>query len=141
MPGFALSPAGSPITIELFLDLICPFSCRMYKTVYEGVLPKFGAQVCFGEARRPETPDDTSRALGERFRCLGIELLGTALDHGRAQACLEHARALGDNDALSQLDELAALKQDFEGAAKALLSVDKDVLEVAMAFHNSKEKA
>ena len=40
--GFALCAASArtPIQIELFLDLICPFSCKMFNTVYNDVLPK-----------------------------------------------------------------------------------------------------
>ena len=37
--GFALSAARSPICVELFLDLICPFSSKMFKTVYSDVIP------------------------------------------------------------------------------------------------------
>ena len=35
--GHPLSPPGKPVVIELFLDLICPFSSKMYKTVYDEV--------------------------------------------------------------------------------------------------------
>lgn len=45
--GHPLSPPGKPVVIELFLDLICPFSSKMYKTVYDEVLPAFGQQVSF----------------------------------------------------------------------------------------------
>ena len=37
--GFALSTARSPICVELFLDLICPFSSKMYQAVYKDVIP------------------------------------------------------------------------------------------------------
>ena len=37
--GFSLSAARPSICIELFLDLICPFSSKMFKTVYNEVLP------------------------------------------------------------------------------------------------------
>ena len=45
--GHPLSPPGKPVVIELFLDLICPFSSNMYKTVYDEVLPAFGQQISF----------------------------------------------------------------------------------------------
>merc|ERR1719393_478314 len=45
--GHPLSPPGKPVVIELFLDLICPFSSKMYKTVYDEVLPVFGQQISF----------------------------------------------------------------------------------------------
>merc|ERR1711924_119872 len=35
------------IVIEMFLDFVCPFSCKMFKTVQDGVIPKFGASVSF----------------------------------------------------------------------------------------------
>lgn len=41
--GFALSAARTPICIELFLDLICPFSTKMFKTVYTEVIPSLPA--------------------------------------------------------------------------------------------------
>jgi len=37
--GFAISAARSPICVELFLDLICPFSSKMFQSVYCGVVP------------------------------------------------------------------------------------------------------
>ena len=45
--GFPLSPAGKAIVVELYLDLICPFSSKMYKVVYDEVLREFGDQVSF----------------------------------------------------------------------------------------------
>ena len=45
--GHPLSPPGKPVVIELYLDLICPFSSKMYKTVYDEVLPVFGQQISF----------------------------------------------------------------------------------------------
>jgi len=45
--GHPLSPPGKPVVVELFLDLICPFSSNMYKTVYDEVLPAFGQQISF----------------------------------------------------------------------------------------------
>ena len=40
--GFALSAARPAIQIEMFHDLVCPFSCKMYRTVFEQVVPKLG---------------------------------------------------------------------------------------------------
>ena len=37
--GFALLAARPAVQVELFLDLICPFSCKMYQTVANDVLP------------------------------------------------------------------------------------------------------
>jgi protein-disulfide isomerase len=38
--GFALSAAArAPIQVELFLDLVCPFSRKMFKTVHSEVIP------------------------------------------------------------------------------------------------------
>eukprot|EP00967_Tisochrysis_lutea_P096877 scaffold142045_cov34-Tisochrysis_lutea.AAC.1 len=45
--GFDLTPAGKPIVIEFYLDFICPFSTKMYRTVYHQVLEKFGPSVNF----------------------------------------------------------------------------------------------
>ena len=41
--GTSLSQSSSrrKIQIECFLDLVCPFSCKMFNTLYEGVLPAF----------------------------------------------------------------------------------------------------
>jgi tetratricopeptide (TPR) repeat protein/Tfp pilus assembly protein PilF len=61
-----------------------------------------------------------ARAIAEAYRQLGIALLSSASRHDVAEACLERARGLGDNEALSKLDELAHLRKDWEVAAKAL---------------------
>jgi len=45
--GYPLSEPGKPVVIELFLDLICPFSSKMYKVVHDEVLGAFGEQVSF----------------------------------------------------------------------------------------------
>mmetsp|Transcript_146386 Transcript_146386/g.280706 ORF Transcript_146386/g.280706 Transcript_146386/m.280706 type:complete len:209 (+) Transcript_146386:235-861(+) len=45
--GFSLSAPGKPVVVEMFLDFVCPFSCKMFKTVQDGVLPKFGEKVSF----------------------------------------------------------------------------------------------
>ena len=42
----ALSKPNS-VTIECFLDLICPFSRKMWAAVTKEVVPKFGDRVCF----------------------------------------------------------------------------------------------
>lgn len=61
--GYALSPAmaGKP-TVELFLDLICPFSSKMWKSVYSGgPLEKMGDKVCFqiNQVPQPWHPQGT----------------------------------------------------------------------------------
>jgi len=45
--GYNLSPAGSPVVVEMFLDLICPFSSKMFQTVQDGVVAEFGDSVTF----------------------------------------------------------------------------------------------
>ena len=40
--GFALTAVRPAIQIECFLDLICPFSSKMFGTVYRDVIPKLG---------------------------------------------------------------------------------------------------
>lgn len=42
--GVSLTATRVPITIELFLDLVCPFSCKMYKTIFNDVLPKLSEE-------------------------------------------------------------------------------------------------
>ena len=44
MAGAALTAVRPAVQIELFLDLICPFSCKMYKTLYNEVLPKLSVE-------------------------------------------------------------------------------------------------
>ena len=38
--GFALCAARPSVQVELFLDLICPFSSKMFQTVFNEVIPK-----------------------------------------------------------------------------------------------------
>ena len=45
--GFPLSPVGKSVHIELFLDLVCPYSSKMFKTVYDSVLAAYGERVSF----------------------------------------------------------------------------------------------
>ena len=45
--GTPLSPKGKDIVVELFLDLVCPFSSKMYKVVFDEVLAAFGDKVTF----------------------------------------------------------------------------------------------
>ena len=45
--GTPLSPKGKDIVVELFLDLVCPFSSKMYKVVFDEVLAAFGDKVSF----------------------------------------------------------------------------------------------
>jgi hypothetical protein len=42
--GVSLTASRVPITIELFLDLVCPFSCKMFKTLLHEVIPKLSAE-------------------------------------------------------------------------------------------------
>ena len=45
--GFALSPPA-PVTIELFLDLICPFSMKMFTCLYDnGIFKAYEGKVSF----------------------------------------------------------------------------------------------
>lgn len=53
-PSWPALPIGTPlnspapITIELFLDLICPFSMKMYMALYDNnILQAFDGKVCF----------------------------------------------------------------------------------------------
>ena len=39
--------AAAPIRVECFLDLICPFSRKMFATLTDGVIDKSGDKVCF----------------------------------------------------------------------------------------------
>jgi protein-disulfide isomerase len=45
--GTIISVAGksAPILIECYLDLICPYSSKMYGTLYKGVLPKLDGDI------------------------------------------------------------------------------------------------
>jgi len=46
--GTVLSGGGAPITVELYLDIICPFSRKMWAAVVEGGIPAtMGGKVCF----------------------------------------------------------------------------------------------
>ena len=45
--GFPLSEPGKPVVIELYLDLICPFSAKMYTVLHDTVIPHFGDRVSF----------------------------------------------------------------------------------------------
>jgi tetratricopeptide (TPR) repeat protein len=77
----------------------------------------FGADgTSFADPQRQEA----ARAVAEAYRQLGIRLLDAALMHKVAEECLEKARALGDNDALSKVDELAHIKKEWEARAKLL---------------------
>ena len=42
--GVALVNTRPDVNIELFLDLICPFSKKMFCTLYEAVLPKLAGK-------------------------------------------------------------------------------------------------
>jgi len=46
--GFPLTTAGGAVVVELFLDLICPFSAKMFCTRFDGgVLEQYGQTVSF----------------------------------------------------------------------------------------------
>lgn len=64
-------------------------------------------------------PPEKVRAIAEAYRQLGVRLLAHAAEHKLAEACLEQARALGDQEALSKLDELAHIKNEWESRAAA----------------------
>ena len=42
--GFALIASRPAVQIEMFVDLVCPFSMKMYNTVYNDVLPKLAGK-------------------------------------------------------------------------------------------------
>ena len=54
--GFALAVAARPsIQIELFLDLICPFSAKMFNAVHKEVIPKMaGKDISFVVQQVPQ---------------------------------------------------------------------------------------
>ena len=53
--GFALLAARPAVQVEMFLDLICPFSTKMFKTVYTEVLPKLaGKDITFVVQQVPQ---------------------------------------------------------------------------------------
>ena len=58
--------------------------------------------------------------LADGYLELGRTLLPHASEHALAEDCLERARALGQQGALSRLDELAHLRQSWEAAAEGL---------------------
>ncbi len=60
--------------------------------------------------------------LADGYLELGLLLLPHATEHDLAEACLERARELGQEAALSRLDELAHLRQSWEEAAERLRS-------------------
>jgi tetratricopeptide (TPR) repeat protein len=62
---------------------------------------------------------DEARSIAEAYRQLGVHLLGHATQHEVAEECLARARQLGDEEALSKLDELAHLRKDWEARATA----------------------
>jgi len=77
------------------------------------------AQARFGADGQPEQPSTASRALADAYRHLGIALIDSPLAHDEARRCLERARALGDNDALSKLDDLASFESQWKDRAEA----------------------
>jgi len=70
-----------------------------------------------------ESASPAARAdLAARYREVGVILAEHALHHRTAEVCLTKARELGDSDALSRLDQLAAQRADWRGRARALLA-------------------
>lgn len=65
----------------------------------------------------PEELAESATRIAEAYRLLGVNLLEHAVWHDLAKDCLERARALGDAEALSKLDELAHIKNDWEARA------------------------
>ncbi len=60
------------------------------------------------------------RRLAEAYGSLAEVLLTSATQHDLADVCLQTARALGDEAALSKLDDLASLRTDWQARANAL---------------------
>ena len=58
------STSRTNIQIECFLDLICPFSCKMFTTLYNGVLPALkddsGVSIIFHHVVQPWHPQGTA---------------------------------------------------------------------------------
>ena len=72
--GTPLSPKGKDIVVELFLDLVCPFSSKMYKVVFDEVLGSYGDKVSFvvHQVIQPWHPQGTyvhEAALAVRDAC------------------------------------------------------------------------
>ena len=88
---------------------------------WHAVLPVLDAEAAsrFGSAGLPAKPSEASRLMAQAYRRLGEHLIDMPLAHEAAQVCLERARALGDNDALSKLDDLAGYSADWAARAKA----------------------
>lgn len=60
--------------------------------------------------------------LAARYRDVAERLSRHALHHRVAEACLARARELGDDEALSRLDELAAARADWQQRAQSLVA-------------------
>merc|ERR1719498_568772 len=71
--GFALSPLGRKIVIEMFIDMPCVFSGKMLKTVQDGVLPKFGDSVTFIVHHVPQPWHPHRAWVHEVCMCIGLE--------------------------------------------------------------------
>ena len=61
--------------------------------------------------------EETVLGIASSYRALGVELSHQAVYHALAEDCLQRARALGDKEALSKLDELAHIKNDWSARA------------------------
>lgn len=60
---------------------------------------------------------EDAASIAESYRQLGVALLEHAVWHELAQVCLDRARSLGDAEALSKLDELAHIKNEWSSRA------------------------
>jgi hypothetical protein len=68
--GFDLSPPGKPILVEIYLDVICPFSIKMYRTVYQDVLARFKDDVHFVLHHVPQPWHPQGSFLHEAALCV-----------------------------------------------------------------------
>ncbi len=62
-----------------------------------------------------EPTKEATKTIAESYRLLGVRLLSSATQHVLAEECFNRARALGDKEALSKLDELAHIRNDWAG--------------------------
>lgn len=126
--GFALAVARPSIQIEMYLDLVCPFSSKMFKTVYSEVLGKCSPDICFviNQVPQPWHPQGTyvhEAALAVKAVCPAaypeyVFQVYKAFDCGKFQDddTLEKTRVqiydellalLGTTDGLKQVDAAA----------------------------------
>lgn len=68
--GFDLTAPGKPILVEMYLDLICPFSTKMFRTVYHEVLARFHDHVSFVLHQVPQPWHPQGSYLHEAALCV-----------------------------------------------------------------------